>query len=178
MASRDDGLAALRAGDARSAVRLLQVAVQEQPYDGVAWGALGVAWCALGEHEQGAAALEEAIRLLPRQASLHYNLGRCREGMGRHAEALDAYREAQHLAPDHEASAIAARRLAASLATQRYGTASAPAPSEPVPAASLPPAGPPAGFGGPPPFRSPGGPVPGAPTPPGGAPDLPGSPPY
>lgn len=138
MRSRDDGLAALRAGNARDAVRLLQIAVQEQPNDGVAWGALGVAWAILGEHAQGAAALEEAIRLMPRQPSLHYNLGRCREGMGRCAEALDAYREALRLAPDHAPSANAARRLAASLAAERYGTTPAAPGPAPAPVAAPP----------------------------------------
>lgn len=112
MSHKDEGLAALRAGDMKTAVERLQWAVQEVP-DGQSWAGLGVALCQLGRSAEGIRALEQAISAAPNQAAFHYNLGRALEMQGRAADALKAYQRTASLDPNHQLAQEAARRLSA-----------------------------------------------------------------
>lgn len=202
MSAREDGLAALRSGDAEAAVRHLQGAVQANASDSQAWAALGVALCQLKRPEDGVRALERALSLNPTQASFHYNLGRAHELGGKSAEALRSYRRASELDPNHQQSAASAARLASlspappapPVAARTAASAPAPPPAAPRPPAvdalagfslgpqpEVPaPAAPAPGWGAPPP-ASPVAPAwapppPAAPAPAWGAPAAPPAP--
>lgn len=167
MSHRDEGLAALKAGDLDTALRKLQAAVQEAPADGPAWAAFGVALCQAGRAADGVKALERAISLQPTQARLYYNLGRAQESLQKTAEAVQAYRKAVALDPNHAQAAAAIQRLEL-VPSRPAGPAVSAAPAVPAPAPPMVPPAAPApqtGYGTPAPPAAapyPAGPVSGA----------------
>jgi hypothetical protein len=132
MTARDQGLAALRAGDAGSAALHLRTAVQETPDDAQAWGGLGIALSQLQRPADGLRALERAVSLAPGHAGLQYNLGRTLELLERPADARAAYARAAAAEGGHAQAAVALERLRAE--------AGAPVGPSPTPAAGPPPA--------------------------------------
>jgi hypothetical protein len=144
MSAREAGLAALRAGDAETAIRELHEAVRAAEQDAQAWAALGVALCQAQRGEDGLRALDRALTLTPAHAPFHYNRGKALEGLGRLHEARGAYQRAVELAPNHVQSAAALQRLGASAApptvTPAPPTAPVLAPAPHIPPAAVPPA--------------------------------------
>ena len=132
MTLREQGLAALRAGDAAAAVQHLQAAVQQTPNDGQAWGCLGVALCQAKRAGEGVQALEKATGLLPREPTLQFNLGQALELAGRRDGALDAYRRCLNLDGNHAGATAAVKKLSTPVA--------APPRPAPAPAVAAPPA--------------------------------------
>lgn len=113
MSTREEGLDLLRRGDAEGAVLPLQRAVREDPEDGRAWMALGIALCQSCRTGEGVQALHRAAALLPAVPAIYYNLGRGLEDLGRREEALRAYHQALELDASHAHAAAAAARLSA-----------------------------------------------------------------
>lgn len=120
---REQGLAALRQGDAETAVRFLTDAVRTDVVDAEAWSGLGIGLCKLGRLAEGVTALQRAIALRPDAAPLHYNLGRALELQNGLPEALQSYRKAAELDPKHAGAVEAVNRLSSS------GVAPTPMPS-------------------------------------------------
>src|SRR5579885_2134515 len=113
MSTREEGLAALKAGNPESAIRHFQDVVQSTPSDAHSWAGLGIALCQVKRPGDGLKALERATSLAPAQPSFQYNLGRAYEMLERPADALAAYRRTQELDSKHAQSAAAIQRLTA-----------------------------------------------------------------
>lgn len=62
---------------------------------------MGVFFYSRRLYDRALVAFEQALRLLPESAALHYNLGGTLFGMGRFAGAETAFRTALGLDPDH-----------------------------------------------------------------------------
>jgi tetratricopeptide (TPR) repeat protein len=65
---------------------------------------LGVHFYQVGAYDLAIAQLEQAVRLAPEVASLHFNLGGAYYGKGRVADAEREFRLALELVPDHARS--------------------------------------------------------------------------
>lgn len=94
----------LERGDTDGALRDAKRWNQEQPTDLLAWVALGQAYEAKGDDRQAARAYGGVIDLFPRRADLRRYAGNRLESLGTPASmtlALDTYREAVRLRPDH-----------------------------------------------------------------------------
>jgi hypothetical protein len=113
---REQGLSALRQGDAAAAARFLSEAVRADGSDAECWSALGIALCTLGRTAEGVAALRRAVALRPDAAPLQYNVGRALEQQGLLAEALQYYRRAQELDPGHAGAAAGVTRVSSATA--------------------------------------------------------------
>ena len=83
---------ALRADPARSEIRQARARLHESE---------GVAASLAGRQAEGAAELEQAVRLDPDRASAHLNLGVAYAQLGRYAEARAQAEEALRLQPDY-----------------------------------------------------------------------------
>jgi tetratricopeptide (TPR) repeat protein len=83
---------ALRANPDRSEIRQARARLHESE---------GVAASRAGRHAEGAAELEQAVRLDPDRASAHLNLGVAYAQLGRYAEARAQAEEALRLRPDY-----------------------------------------------------------------------------
>jgi hypothetical protein len=152
-ASRDAGVAALKAGDAAGAIQHLEQAVQENPQDGSAHGYLGAAYGQAQQFDKAAASLSEAVRLSPNSAALRFNLGTSLERAGKQTEAVDAYRKALELDGAYERARQALVRLGQSAPAGAAEAAPKPAgggmlgdfvlpgstPSQPAPSAAVAP---------------------------------------
>ncbi len=111
----EQGLAALRSGNAAAAVEHLQTATREDNASGQAWGALGVALCQAGQPTEGASALERAVTLAPGHAGMRHNLGKAFEAAKQPERALEAYRQALAIEPTYALSSQAIQRLEAAV---------------------------------------------------------------
>jgi hypothetical protein len=110
---REQGLSALRQGDATAAARFLSDAVRMDANDAEVWSALGVALCKLRQMPEGLAALQRAVELRPSAAPLHFNLGWALELRGQPVEALASFRRTLELHPAHAGATDGIRRLEA-----------------------------------------------------------------
>jgi Flp pilus assembly protein TadD len=72
---------------------------QERPSEGGIRRALGAAYLRAGRVPDAVRTLEEAVRLLPRDPSAHYNLAHALGASNRTEEALDHFRHAARLQP-------------------------------------------------------------------------------
>ncbi|MCP3982645.1 MAG: tetratricopeptide repeat protein [bacterium] len=93
------GLALGREGQTGAAIAELEALTQRSPANGRAWNALGVARARTGDRVRAALDLDEAARLLPRDAEVLYNLARVLEANGRLEEAIGLYRRLIELQP-------------------------------------------------------------------------------
>jgi len=109
--SKEQGLSALRQGDAASASRLLSEAIRADAADAEAWSGLGVAHCQLGQVPEGVASLRRAVALRPDAAPLHFNLGRALELQGQSLEALGSFQRTLQLDSSHAGAWEALRRV-------------------------------------------------------------------
>ena len=82
-----------------SRARLL---VNQHPDFGLAWKVLGAALKVQGK--DNLLAMQNAARLLPDDAEVHYNLGNTLRGLGRPDEAEASYRQALQIKPDYVAA--------------------------------------------------------------------------
>jgi len=143
---REQGLSALRQGDAATAARLLADAVRADGNDAESWSALGVALCQLGRGADGIPVLQRAVALRPNAAPVQFNLGRALELQGRLPEALASFRRTLELDPAHTGAGEAVRRVEAKGSTGTSSTLGdfvlTPAPAVapmPVPTPMVPP---------------------------------------
>jgi len=65
------------------------------------WNTLGVHFYSVGAYDLAIAQLEEAVRLAPEVAGIHFNLGGAYYGRGRVVDAEREFHLALELAPDH-----------------------------------------------------------------------------
>ena len=65
------------------------------------WNTLGVHFYSVGAYDLAIAQLEEAVRLAPEMASIHFNLGGAYYGKGRVADAEREFRLALERDPGH-----------------------------------------------------------------------------
>jgi uncharacterized RDD family membrane protein YckC/Tfp pilus assembly protein PilF len=98
---REQGLQALRAGDADGAIELLSQTVTANELDSDARAYLGVAYSQKGLHQQARHALQRAVDLQPRSAHYRFNLGVAMERAGQKPAAVEAYRAALQIDPSH-----------------------------------------------------------------------------
>ena len=109
------------AGNIDRAVTLLQTATADDPHFALAFAALGDAYWQKYQRVRSAdlaaratAAVNEALRLDPDQAAVHYSLGNMYQQTGRYEDAIVALRRAISIQPDDDEShALLARVLAA-----------------------------------------------------------------
>jgi len=200
MAARDEGIAALKAGDPRLAVELLARAVGENPQDGQALAYLGAAHGQLGALPQAVECLQRAAALAPGSAGIRFNLAMALEKAGRRDEAVAVYRAVLAVDPAYGRASEALTRLGESVAPppppaaapappgavglDEFALGGAPPVVAPAPEATGNPQGPvPNAYGAPlppPPATGPYGAAPNiydAPPPPGAGPLLPPPPP-
>jgi hypothetical protein len=153
MSAFDEGMTALRGGDAAGAIPHFQTAVQQGPSDGNAWGGLGLALCQVNRIDEGVRALDQAVSLLPENATLRFHLGRGLEALGRKADAAAAYQRAVELDPRQTQAAAGLARCGGSASAAHAGAPPMPGPpghgQQPDYGAPGGYAGPP-GYGGPP----------------------------
>jgi Flp pilus assembly protein TadD len=93
------GVALLRKGDLKGANQEFRAALGLK--GDYSEANLGAALIQKGEVEEGVAELREAVRLKPDLAETHFLLGQTLERKGDKAGALEAYRQAYTLAPQH-----------------------------------------------------------------------------
>lgn len=74
------------------------------PRDGEAWILKAAVDSAMGDFPQAVISCRTALRLQPRIARMHYNLGVALQKLGRHREALESYQRAIELEPSHAPS--------------------------------------------------------------------------
>jgi hypothetical protein len=203
MAARDEGIEALKGGNAALAAQLLGRAVTENPQDAQAHAYLGAAFGQLNQLQQAVESLQKAAALAPQSAPMRFNLGMALEKAGRRDDAVAAYQQALGLDGAYERARQALTRLgvAPSAAAAPVSTPAAPPNpvASPAPAAAglaefalggdaavapAPPPPVPQSYGAPPPppppAAGPYGPVPnvyGSPPPAYGAPPPPPPPP-
>ncbi len=84
----NQGTRLARSGDFAAAVDHLLLAAEVDPGSARAQGTLGSAYARLGQREQACVALERALELDPRLATLHWNLARLYEARGLVPEAV------------------------------------------------------------------------------------------
>jgi tetratricopeptide (TPR) repeat protein/SAM-dependent methyltransferase len=98
------GLIALNAGNAASAVELMDKAIAADPRKAEYHYNIALAWRALDLTDQTAAHLERAIELRSDYALAHLNLGNIRREQGRLPEAVTCYERALALSPNSPAA--------------------------------------------------------------------------
>lgn len=135
MSSRDEGIAALKAGDLVRAGQLLQKAVQENPQDAQAYAYLGTVYGQKGHFAAAVECFRTAANLTPQSAPIRFNLAAALEKAGQNAAALSAYRETLKLDPNHQRAAQALARLEPPAPAVETPSAAAPA-RAPAPAAA------------------------------------------
>lgn len=89
------------ASDPAEAEMLLQSAIRADPFNGAALNNLGVILLDRGALYEAAQSFEAAGRALPGQPDPRLNLGLVFEQAGKVDEALDAYRTALEVSPEH-----------------------------------------------------------------------------
>jgi Flp pilus assembly protein TadD/transglutaminase-like putative cysteine protease len=89
----DAGAAALKAGNTRGAVLLLQRAVQLQPEHKRAWNDLGLAYMQARKFTEAAAAFQKQTKVNPPDEHAHDYLGIALEELQRNDDAADAFRK-------------------------------------------------------------------------------------
>lgn len=102
-AQRNLGSVLREAGRAEEAVQALRQAVRLRPDFADAWASLALALIERGEPgdlEAARASCEQALKLNPRLAAAHHNLGVVMFDMGRREEALACYHRALAMEPD------------------------------------------------------------------------------
>lgn len=169
---------ALREQRLNEAIDLLARAVMADDRDAEAKALLGVAYGQKGLYDQARRALQTACELQPLNPHYFFNLGVVEERAGNRPAALDAYRQAIRVQPNH----VQTRQRLQSLGPEGQAVihqASAPPPPAPSEYTGSPGASP--GYqqppaGGPPGAPLGGPPAPGAPQPPGTYPGAPGQP--
>ncbi len=93
--------------DYRRALDEFATALKGLPNDAELWGLIGYIHRRLGNWNDVSAALEKAVQLNPRDASLYFDLGgQTYQAMHRYADAVSAYDRALSLAPDLHGAAI------------------------------------------------------------------------
>ena len=98
------GTVALRRGDQEEAVRLLGNVIEIDPrFPGVR-GPLAGELLALGRPEQAVAVLQEGARLVPFGFQGHYLLGEAHAQLNDYPKAIEHYRQAIDVRPDHTPS--------------------------------------------------------------------------
>ncbi|MBL8838571.1 MAG: tetratricopeptide repeat protein [Alphaproteobacteria bacterium] len=90
-----------RAGEIAEAIAAYRDILAREPDNPTAVHLLGVASLQTGDAEAAAGLLERAQRLMPANADVLNNLGEALRVLGRHDEAINAYRAALVVAPDH-----------------------------------------------------------------------------
>ena len=107
--------AAFDRGDDEATAELARALTRSHPDHGFAWMALGAALGRQGRHAQSLQALDEALRVDPRDHQACCNRANALLELGREEEALAGYAQALHLRPDHvealRGQALALRRL-------------------------------------------------------------------
>ncbi len=98
------GLIALHAGDATSAVDLIEKAIAADNRKAEYHYNIALAWRALNRPDRVAAHLERAIEIRGDYALAHLNLGNMRREQGRLAEAIACYERALALSPNSPAA--------------------------------------------------------------------------
>jgi len=115
MAQMQAVAAAFERGDDDATVGLAQALIRSHPNHGFAWMALGAALGRQGRHAQSLQALDEALRVDPRDHQACCNRANALLELGRDEEALDAYAQALRQRPDHvealRGQSLALRRL-------------------------------------------------------------------
>ena len=108
------GLEALRAGDAAAARIHLRTAVEQQPSSPKAHNSLGIALSRTGAFALAAEEFRTAVRLDPRYSAALYNLGITLSSLGQHSAGIGSLRSALAIQPDFsEALQALATALAA-----------------------------------------------------------------
>ena len=108
----DLGLAKRALGKTGAAIRIHRELSEEDPTDFDNWVALANLCTERRWYKKSLEYYGEALRLRPRSAVVHYNLGIMYEEMGRTGEALAYYKKAQRLQPRYRDASM---RLAALL---------------------------------------------------------------
>src|SRR5258707_10088776 len=98
---REQGLQALRDGDADGAVDHLARAVMADAQDAEAQAFLGVAYSQKGLHAQAKRALQTAVELRPQEVRYHFNLGVALEQASDWNGAANTYRRVLQVNPEH-----------------------------------------------------------------------------
>jgi len=86
-------------GDNQTARRLLEQAIQNNPWIPGLHNALGVVLSGCGDHERAIEAFGEAMRLAPTYAEAHYNRANTLARLGRFEDAVRCYLLVRELAP-------------------------------------------------------------------------------
>ena len=97
--------------DPERAERLLQRALDADPYYGPAHNNLGLLYYQRGQWPKALEAFEQARKLLPGNPEPRFNLGLTLERVGQYREALEAYRVALEVSPEHGPSIQGCARL-------------------------------------------------------------------
>jgi predicted O-linked N-acetylglucosamine transferase (SPINDLY family) len=100
VATLDQALHLHGAGDLTRASALYQRILESDPTNADALHLLGVVAHQRGEHEDAVTQIKQAIRIKPRVAAYHNNLGEALRALGQLAAATAAYREALRLRAD------------------------------------------------------------------------------
>ncbi len=100
----NEAVAALKGGDAETAVSDLQHAVKIDPYYEDAWWRLGVAYMRLNRQDDGEAALRTAIKLQPKDPGPYNDLAYYEAGWGHQQEAIQTLRDMLKHDPTNEES--------------------------------------------------------------------------
>jgi Flp pilus assembly protein TadD len=94
------GLAYVADGDARSATRVLEPAVEAEPNSAALWYLLARAYFASAQLRRAEAAFRRVVELDPTDAHARFGLGRTLERHNRPGEAAAQYRIAVALSPE------------------------------------------------------------------------------
>jgi Flp pilus assembly protein TadD len=86
----------------RKDIDVAERGVAQHPTEATWQGMLGTRYLEAGRVQEGTVHLREAIRLAPRDAEAHNNLGQALRAQDRLADAITEYREAARLAPKNE----------------------------------------------------------------------------
>ena len=92
-------------GRAQEALKLLTIAVNRNPNDGLASYNAGVACYSLKQFEQAESHFKKAIRCFPDFIEAHHNLGQARAAQSKPRQAMAAYQAALQLNPEDFKSA-------------------------------------------------------------------------
>lgn len=99
----DRAAARFQQGDYAGAIEQLEIAKEHLADDPDVQYLLGVAYARARQRLLAIQHLSDAIRLNPRHAGAHFSLGRVLESAGQVNEAIDQYRQAVAIDPDHAA---------------------------------------------------------------------------
>jgi tetratricopeptide (TPR) repeat protein len=96
-----EGFAALRENRVDEAIRLITEFLNEQPNNGKARELLGIAYSQKKMYPEAVEEFRKAVALMPRSASVHFNLGTAYEKMGRSDLAKGEYYQTLQYDPKH-----------------------------------------------------------------------------